>query len=191
MLYADDLKIYREISDSNCCQQLQNDLDVLSEWCHNNQMTLNTAKCSVISFSRKRCPTVFTYRINDVALQRLQNVKDLGVIFDDQLTFRQHYEQIITRANQMLGFIARVSKDFKRESLFVLYKSMVRSVLEYACPIWSPFYMVHIQSIERVQNRFLKIVSQRCRLGRRLPNYESRLSWFQLDSLEHKEKDTI
>jgi retron-type reverse transcriptase len=42
LLFADD------------CQSLQKDLDVISEWCAENDLQLNIAKCSIMTFSRKK-----------------------------------------------------------------------------------------------------------------------------------------
>lgn len=44
------------------------------------------------------------------------------------------------------------TKDFVDISLFtVLYKTFVRAKLEYACIAWSPYYAVHINSLEKNQ----------------------------------------
>ena len=45
LLFADDLKIFRSISSKNDCQLLQSDLNAVSIWCKNNQLTLNIKKC--------------------------------------------------------------------------------------------------------------------------------------------------
>lgn len=37
-----------------------------------------------------------------------------------------------------------------------LYCSLVRSILEYAAPVWTPFYATQILAIERVQRKFIR-----------------------------------
>ena len=37
-----------------------------------------------------------------------------------------------------------------------LYNCLIRSILEYCCVIWSPYYQCHISRLEQVQNKFLK-----------------------------------
>ena len=51
LLFADDLKIYLEISSHADCERLQITLDKLQEWYSTNQLQLNVSKCSTISFS--------------------------------------------------------------------------------------------------------------------------------------------
>ena len=83
--------------------------------------------------------------------------KDLGVVFDSRLTFVQHIEEVASSAYKSLGFILRQAKHFTNfNTLTTLYKTFVRSRLEYACVVWSPFYDVHISSFEKVQRRLAK-----------------------------------
>jgi hypothetical protein len=53
LLFADDLKIYRSISDVDDCKLLQHDIDSVQNWCLDNGMKLNLSKTTVISFTRK------------------------------------------------------------------------------------------------------------------------------------------
>lgn len=148
-------------------------------------MSLNINKCCVISFTRKRNRTIFQYNIDGFELQRTHVVRDLGVDFDESLSFRFHYDRIVEKGFRLLGFITRITKGFKKpSSLITLFKSLVRSVLEYACPIWSPFYKTHISNIERVQARCLKIATYRHNMGRIFSSYADRLTWCRLHSLE-------
>lgn len=107
LLFADDCKIYQPIKTINDCLALQKDLLTLSNWCNENKLHLNVKKCSVISFTRKteRHFQYFQYRINDSILPTSRVAKDLGVIFDEKLSFNNHVRSIITRASKLLGFI--------------------------------------------------------------------------------------
>jgi retron-type reverse transcriptase len=53
LLFADNLKIYRQVSSSEHCVMLQNDLETIDKWCRQNNFGLNIGKCSLVSFSRK------------------------------------------------------------------------------------------------------------------------------------------
>ena len=65
----------------------------------------------------------------------------------------------------MLGFIKRCCSNFQStNSIWLLYCSLVRPHLEYGSCVWSPFYNVHIQNIERVQHKFLRHMAYRLNL---------------------------
>ena len=88
--YADDVKIYRAIESSSDAQLLEEDLQRVEQWCERNSMSLNISKCEVITFTRRQQSNVVThdYQINGSHLQRVERVKDLGVILDNRMTFK-------------------------------------------------------------------------------------------------------
>lgn len=56
LLYADDTKIFRVVKGVSDCELLQSDLINFVRYCDNNSLLLNTNKCSVITFTRKKNP---------------------------------------------------------------------------------------------------------------------------------------
>ena len=139
--YADDMKIFCEVKSLNDCRHLQQQLDIFTEWCNINCMILNFQKCSVISFSRKKKPIAFDYRLSGVVVTRESCIKNLGVLLDSKLDFNQHITFIIAKASRQLGFIFRIAKNFTDiYCLKALYCSLVRSTLEYCSAVWNPHF---------------------------------------------------
>lgn len=164
ILYADDMKIYKTIVNVSDCLLLQTDLNNLVTFCESNCLNLNIKKCCVISFTRKKKNNIsYNYYISNESLNRVAEVRDLGVILDSKLSFNNHIEHITSKAYRMLGFILRISKDFKRcSTMTLLFNCFVRSILEYASVIWNPQYNLYIDSIERIYLKFVKHISYRC-----------------------------
>ncbi|KAG7309384.1 hypothetical protein JYU34_005343 [Plutella xylostella] len=187
LLYADDLKVFRKVNDVNDCLSIQNDINKIANWCSNNMMSLNVKKCFVVSFTNKKTKLMYSYQLSGHLLQRQSVVRDLGIYFDEQLTFRYHYENITGKANKLLGFIIRASKHFKKyRSSIYLFQSLVRPILEYGSVIWSPYYVVHIDNIERIQRKFTRFLSYKCKAGRSRSSYEERLEKFNMVSLKYR-----
>ena len=156
-MFADDFKLFTKINGIQDCVVLQMCLDLACTWCTENRLKLNIAKCKVVSYTRRNQTTYFDYNINGSVLERVDSFKDLGVVFDNRLTFVKHITEIITKAYKTYGFIYRNCSDFHNEStLKLLFCSLVRSRLEYGAVIWSPIYAVHRSSLEAVQRKFLK-----------------------------------
>lgn len=162
LLYADDLKVYSQVTSIRDCLKLQHNLDKVSRWCELNRLYLNPDKCSVMSYGLIQQTLQHNYTINGSTLHRPDTVRDLGVIFDPKLSFTGHINHVVSSAYKILGFIIRNCRDFtKGETLVLLYNSYVRSRLEYACIVWEPYYDVHINNLESVQRRFLKYLNFR------------------------------
>lgn len=157
LLYADDLKIFSSISSLDDCQCLQRQLDALHSWCVVNRLSLNVRKCRVVTYSRSQHPIHFPYKIHCDNLSRDTSVIDLGICFDDSLTFSLHLDKVVASSLRVLGFVVRNSSAFTDlQTIKTLFFSFVRSKLEYGAIVWNPYYASHKIALERVQRKFLK-----------------------------------
>lgn len=187
--YADDLKLYYTIKKAEDALFLQQELEVFAEWCRINRMVLNVTKCSVISFGRKHALHHFGYNLNGVQLQRETTIKDLGILIDSKLTFKDHVAYVVSKASSQLGFLFRFAKKFKDiYCLKALYCSIVRPILEYSSAVWSPYYQNEIQRIEAIQRKFIRFALRHLRWNNplNLPSYRSRCKLINLDLLEDR-----
>ncbi|CAB3243345.1 unnamed protein product [Arctia plantaginis] len=187
ILYADDLKVMKQINRVQDAIELQEDLNRFQAYCKTNKLDLNVNKCYVCSFTRKHSPIFQVYKLLDTPLSRVSNIKDLGVTFDSKLLFDTHIYNIVSKASKALGFLLRVSADFKNiKTIKILYCSLVRSHLEYCSQVWNPMYNVYIDRIERIQRRFLGYIQYRCSCY--LPDYVTRCKKFHILPLIERRK---
>ena len=91
-------------------------------------------------------------------LERVDNEKDLGFLIDSRLNFENHINKTVKKANKIVGVIKRNFKDLNVKTFVLLYKSMIRSHLEYAQTVWSPYKQKHVEALEAVQRRATKIL---------------------------------
>lgn len=81
LLFADDAKVFSVITSQFDCIKLQLYLEKLNKWSKLNELPLNIDKCQVISFSRKKEPIIFNYKLGNTILNRVDYIKDVGIIF--------------------------------------------------------------------------------------------------------------
>jgi hypothetical protein len=92
---------------------------------------------------------------------RSQCVEDLGVLLDCKLYFHQHGDYILSQGLKMLGLIRYITSSFSTlESLSVLYRSLVRSKLEYASFIWNSITLLILPNLKEFKENL-----QRCYTG--------------------------
>ena len=96
-----------------------------------------------------------------------------GYLVDNELKLEHHVNCVVKKANSSLGTIKR--------TFTLLYRSLVRSQLEYCQEVWSPTRKGLIDKLEKVQRRATKMVGNL----RDLP-YEERLQTLKLSSLQHR-----
>ncbi|KAF2885699.1 hypothetical protein ILUMI_20472 [Ignelater luminosus] len=155
-LASDDVKIYKEVANVEDCHTLQHNVKSPLDWSNTNRLSLNISKCKSMTFTTKKYPTYYQYTINGNNLERIQRVRDLGVNLRSDLRWDDHIEKIVNASLKSLGFLMRSTQDLKSvTAIQLLYKSLVRSKLEFASAVWNPGQITHQNKIETVQNKFL------------------------------------
>ena len=163
LMYADDMKLSRWIRSPDDAALLQLDLDRFCEWSSAWKLQLNPTKCKAITFTLRKKPIVSTYSINQTALERVSEIRDLGVILDSKLTFGPHIDSVVGRANRALGMYLRSlsshrelrGKKFPPAPLIVGFNAHIRSIVEFGSVIWAGTAKTHLKRIERIQHKFL------------------------------------
>ena len=164
LMFADDVKLFCRVDGDNDVGHLQLQLDQLCRWSRAWGLSLNPSKCKVLSLSLRRKPIVGEYTVGGVVLDRVSVMRDLGVLLDEKLTFGDHVDATVRKANRMLGLLTRTFQTGKRgrslqdcdiKSVICSYYANVRSILEYCSVAWNGVADTHVQRIERVQHKFL------------------------------------
>ena len=185
-LFADDAKLFRVIRSIDDCQILNESCQRFFDWSLQWGMNVNVNKCKVLSITKNKViePSFnYSFSNNDevYCLEHADTVKDLGITLDSELCFKSHIYEKINKAFMMLGIINRNFKDLDKFSFVLLYKSLVRSHLEYCSSVWSPYRIGVISDIERVQKRATKMVDSCRKLS-----YKDRLMYLKLPTLKFR-----
>ena len=109
---------------------LQQDLLNLAIWCAKWRIKLNPEKSKVIIFSRSSLA-----RITEPNLKlygETLKVKFLGITFDFQLTFKQHFEGILDRWYHRLKLVANKNGDLAHPPLSKFIKNVLNLFLSMA-----------------------------------------------------------
>ena len=146
-MFADDAKIHRPMTSHEDTTILQNDLDCLLSWSAKWLINLNLHKCKVMSITKSTAcnhDTADYYLENQSSktcstpILRCTEEIDLGVVFDTKLSFRNHINMSMNKANGLLGIIRRSFCALENTSFTLLCNEIVRPRFEYAATIWNP-----------------------------------------------------
>ena len=107
----------------------------------------------------------FEYKIKDKdenlqALPKDTKEKDLGIWFQNNLKCDEHISNVVNRANRPVGLIKQTFKSLDKDSFLILYKRLIRSILDYGGSVYCPYTQKNIQSIENVQHGATRILSE-------------------------------
>jgi hypothetical protein len=162
--FADDTRISKHIKSEASVVELQEDLNSVISWASKNNMMLHEDKFELMihkhrpNFELYELPFVsqlMTYSVSTgETLHPVHVLRDLGVIVSSDLKWTYHISTIVSRARTVASWVLSVFKTRDKLTMLTLYKSLVRSHLEYCCPLWNPSSPSDIKLLENVQRTF-------------------------------------
>ena len=115
-------------------------------------MDFNIDKCNVLSTTKNNLSFLFQYKILHKPLRRVQHMRDLGVLINTNLTWGTHCRGLINKCNRTIGMIKRaVGFNAPVNVTNSLYRTLVRSNLEYCSSVCSPSTVSETKAIESIQ----------------------------------------
>ena len=90
------------------------------------------------------------FKLKTITLQKATEEKDIGVIIDSDLSFERHMSEKVNKANCMFALLRRTFQFLDTEFFVPLYKTLVRTHLEFSSsvwPVWHPYKSKYIEMI--------------------------------------------
>ena len=93
-------------------------------------------------------------------IERVDHIKVLGVTVLSDLTWNMHIDTIVSKASKRVYMLYQLKRaGVKQEDLVRIYVSVIRPVVEYACPVWHSSLPQYLSDhVETVQKRSLKTI---------------------------------
>ena len=189
--FADDTKICKQISTVQDVHELQNDLETVMHWSKANNMKLHEHKFELMLHGTNHnlllhelpyTKDLWSYQVSENhVLSPSIELRDLGIGVRADLSWSQHIQNMVNKAQLIASWVLSVFRSRDAILMLTLYKSLIRSHLEYCCPIWHPSKVGDIQKLENVQRSFTSKIS-----GLQNLNYWDRLKKLKLLSLQRR-----
>ena len=189
--FADDTRMSHAITSVADTHLLQEDLNSVIQWSRENNMRLHEDKFELLCYRTHSSKLMRELPFADefchyqtpggFTMSPKPTVKDLGVYLSDDFSWKYNINSMVASARKVASWVLGVFKDRTKETMIYLYKSLVRSHVEYCCPVWDPTAIGEIQVIENVQRYFTDKISCCKDL-----NYWERLKLLHLQSLQRR-----
>ena len=102
------------------------------------------------------------------------------------LSWNQHIDRTIKKANSMLGFLKRNLRISSKDTKSAAYFSLVKPNLEYCASVWNPHTKQAINKLEMVQRRAARYAFNDYRNTSSVTDMLSQLQWDTLESRRTK-----
>ena len=162
LLYADDSTIFLSDPDPTILfTQINTELSKLNDWFVSNKLSLNVQKSCWMVFTNKKIDIQTTsVKIDDLPLKFCNETKSLGVIFDQNLSFKSHIQVIISKISKTIGIFYKIRYLVPYNVLLNLYYSLIYPYLIYCLLIWGGTFKTHLYDILLLQKKLVRIITK-------------------------------
>ena len=136
--YVDDSTLF-EICHRTSESVLQQSIDIAARWILHNDMKINSDKSKEMLISSMKDPdlrsTVPRLIIDGNSIDDVQYAKLLGITISSDLTWNKQVENSVAKAGKRVYMLYQLKRaGIGEHDLVTIYVTVIRPVLEYACP---------------------------------------------------------
>ena len=164
--YADDFTdSYTSPDIPTAASALSAHARLVADWADERGLAVSYPKSTITLFTSDNQQSHIHPHVllRDSRLPLDRNPRILGVTFDPHFNFSKHVSSLISRITPRLNIIralAGTSWGQQRETILITFKSLIRSIVTYAAPIWYPNASPsNIQKLQSLQNSALRIAT--------------------------------
>ena len=95
---------------------------------------------------------------DDLELQIANCENILGVHFDDNLTWTNHFQQISKKISTYICLLSQIKSYLPLQHRMLFYNAYIRPHFEYCCVIWGNSFNFNTYKIEKLQRRACKLM---------------------------------
>ncbi|KAI8498403.1 hypothetical protein Bbelb_236050 [Branchiostoma belcheri] len=165
ILYADDSSVMNIIKErrerARAALSLNTDLQKIQNWAESWNVLFGATKCKCLTVSNLRDAVGNHPELSfmDTPLAEVEEAELLGVTIRKELTWTHHIKQMATDAGKRLGLLRRVAPYLSPQQRATIYKSMVRSCMEYASTVWMGASDTSLDLLDAIQRRATRIIN--------------------------------
>ena len=132
----------------------------IDNWLRANKLSLNYNKTNFILLtSRKHNPATLKVIINNHNTSPEDNLKYLGVLLDNRLSWKPHVQRVKTQLSGACGILSKLKHYTTLPVLKFVYNSLIHPYLNYSILNWGRASNATIQPLTKLQNKAIKIIN--------------------------------
>lgn len=172
--YADDTAILvSSRSWSETYSLAETSLNIIKDWLDANLLSLNINKTKYIAFSLRKPsapPDFLTLKIHKCSpslisscdcqcIERVSEIKYLGVVIDQHMTWQPHIKTITNRVRNLIWIFKKLRHITDFKLLISIYQALCQSIITYCITAWGGACKTHMLLAERAQRSLLKVMT--------------------------------
>ncbi len=159
--YADDTQLYLSFrpDDPTVAARISGCLADISAWMKEHHLQLNLAKTELLVFpATSTLHHDFMIQLGSSTITPSASVRNLGVIFDGQLTFKEHIAKTARSCRFALHNIRKIRPFLTEHAAQILVQALVISRLDYCNALLAGLPSNTIKPLQKIQNAAARLV---------------------------------
>ena len=192
ILFADDTNLfYSHNNVKELFRTMNAELSHLNDWFCANKLSLNTDKTKYVLFhkakSKDNLPLVLPdLFINNVKIKSENSLKFLGVMIDENLTWKTYVKLVESKISKSIGILFKASRSLNSKSLRSIYFALVHPYINYANIAWAGTKKTYLNRSLGKQKQAARMSSDGISIPPRLLIKELNiLNVYQINILQH------
>ena len=179
ILFADDTTLlfsHRDIASKN--DIINRELQEICNWFQANKLSVNAKKTNYMVLGTNHSTTKFVdvnqdtdstqdshtksklnIKLDGVSLNRVSSTKFLGVIIDENLTWKNHIDAITKTISRNIGMMTKLRHFVPEKILYSLYCTLVMPYINYGILIWGNTCKTYLDKILKLQKWAMRTVT--------------------------------
>lgn len=160
-LYADDICLFYPYKHETAVKAyMERDAALIFEFSRINKLVLNASKTKLLRFRPyTQRNNNFSIHVDGKEIMEVNSIKYLGIHLQNNLSWNQHIQCLKTKAAQAVGILYKFKNKFEKETKLLIYNALIQSHFNYLAIVYGYKNSADLKSLQRVQNKALKVVS--------------------------------
>ena len=157
--YADDINYVLPIASrgsSDVSEYIKEEVENVEHWCVQKDFVLNKSKSRIMMVSNRH--KTFQCGVYCESISMVNEMRILGVVFNSDWNWNSHIHQVCKMARKKLYLLRKLRPLVSRNDLHLVYTSCVRSVIEYASPVFVGLNKTLSKKLEKIDRRAHRVM---------------------------------
>ena len=133
--------------------ELESDLQDTVDWGRKWVVNFNAGKTQLVSFDWSKNTGAIDVKMDGSVLEEKTSFKMLGLTFSSKLDWGSYIVSIAKTASKKIGALIRSMKFLSPEVALYLYKSTIRSCMEYCCHVWAGAPSCYLELLDKLRKQ--------------------------------------
>ena len=165
ILFADDTTIlYSHENIESQISVVNAELEEVSNWFKTNKLSVNASKTNYMILGTSHMTSVkaqqhFNVILDDTVLDRVKCTKFLGVLIDENLTWKCHIDCVSKTLSRNIGIMNKLKYFIPGRILYSLYCTFILPYVNYGILIWGNTCKVYLDKLIKLQKWAIRTIS--------------------------------